>query len=360
MQTLSKKLPKHWGLTGTNSDRFEVCLDQTTMHNGKPSLLIQSKTAGEEDYAYFYQLTHCTEWIGKRLRVSAYFKTEAVEGHAVISVNLQTQSGEIVVYDAMIDRSLKGDNDWCRVETVFDVPVDCRFLYFGPALWGRGKMWVAEFTVEPVARSVRRTDNHGTHALLALHPINLDFGDGLPPSAKSTTFETAHGWRYDDADSALYEYKLIPDAYKGKPAITIRSKTHLEPLIDDASPNCGYVTQTFCAMPYRGKKIKFSAQIKTENCNDMSGLVLMVLGPFCKWKSIATMFNDCLSGTSDWQEINRVLNVPETAYGISIWLQLNGGGKSYYSDVKVEEAAASEPVTDKGPGLNNLDFLETE
>jgi hypothetical protein len=138
------------------------------------------------------------------------------------------------------------------------------------------------------------------------------------------------------------------------------SKTDLEPVVDDSSPNVGYVSQVFSAVPYRGKNIKFSARIKTENCNDRCGLVLMVQGPFNANITIATISNDSVSATSDWCEIKRVLPVPETAYSICIWLQLNGGGKGYFADVKVEEAAADEPVTNKGPGLKNLDFSETD
>jgi hypothetical protein len=178
MQTLSKKMPKHWDLTGTNHDRYDVGLDPDNKHGGKPGLLIQSTNAGSEDYAYCYQYTHCTEWLGQRLRVSAFFKTRAVEGHAVICIYVKTQAGQITVYDGMIDRSLQGDNDWQRLESVFDVPEGCRFLFFGPALWGRGKMWVADFAVERVSRDVPRTDGHGNVALLAPAPVNLDFSEG--------------------------------------------------------------------------------------------------------------------------------------------------------------------------------------
>ncbi len=360
MQTLFKKLPKHWSLTGTNHERYDVGVDSDNKHGGKPILLIQSTDAGSEDYAYCYQLTHCTEWLGQRLRVRASFKTKAVEGHAVICIYVKTQSGNIIVYDAMIDQSLKGDNDWQRLETVFDVPEECRFLYFGPALWGRGMIWVADFAVEKVSTDVARTDIHGNVALLAPAPVNLNFSEGLPPSAICSYFESARGWKYDSSSSSLYNFELVPNTLDGKPALTICSKMDLEPVIDDGSSNIGYVCQIFSAVPYRGKKIKFSARIKTENCNDRCGLVLMVQGPFHANIAIATISNDSVSGTSDWQEIRRVLHVPQTAYSIYIFLQLNGGGKGYFGDVKVAEAAADELVTDKGPGLNNLDFTETE
>ena len=133
-------------VTGTHSDRFEVFLDQNIQYNDKPSLTIQSKTAGEEGLCVFaIRLLFALSGLANDYESVRILERRRLKEHAVISIYLKTQSDEIVVYDAMIDRSLRGDNDWQQLETVFDVPEGCRFIYFGPALWGRGKMWVADF-----------------------------------------------------------------------------------------------------------------------------------------------------------------------------------------------------------------------
>ena len=63
---------------------------------------------------------------------------------------------------------------------------------------------------------MQRTDNHGTTALLAARPVDLDFSNGLPPSVSCSYFATAAGWRYDESAAALYEYKLVSDEFHGK------------------------------------------------------------------------------------------------------------------------------------------------
>jgi hypothetical protein len=359
MQTLNDRLPKHWTFEGANTDEYAVGIDATTPYNGKPSLLIQSADADLEDYFRLYQVVNLSDWHGQRLRVSGFFRSEAVASHGVISISVYTQTNELLVYDAMIDRSLRGDNEWQKLETVFDVPANARFVYFGPTLWGPGKLWAAEFHVEVVSRDVQRTDLHGHVELLPDGPIDLEIpeiGTGSPREY----FKAARGWRYDSSPEALYRCERVPTAFGELAAWTITSKGEQKPVTTDRDTVVGYVMQTFSAVPFRGKKIKFSAQIKSENCNDRCGLVLMVQGPFYRWKSIATMQEECATGTSDWHEYSRVLAVSEQAYSIAIWLQLDGGGKGWFSDIRVTEADVDEKVTQRGAGPLNLDFSEIE
>ena len=88
----------------------------------------------------------------------------------------------------------------------------------------------------------------------------------------------------------------------------------------------------------------------------------MVLGPFNSYMSSChryqmNTFREPMTGkksTESWA-------VPDTAYGISIWPSIKWRRESALcSHVRVEEAAVDEPETNKGPGLLNLDFSETD
>jgi hypothetical protein len=357
MKTLTSKLPKHWRSEGANTEKYAIGLDEITPYNDKPSLLIESSDADPEDYFRLYQAVNLTDWHGQRLRVTGFFKTDSVVSHGVISISVYTQSNEFLAYDAMIDRSLRGNNEWQKLETVFDVPSNARFVYFGPTLWGPGKLWTAEFQVEVVSHDVPRTDLHGHVELLADGPIDLDIPE-ISSGSQREYFKAARGWCYDRSPKALYSYERAQNALGDLAAWTITSKGKQEPVNTDLDPGVGTIMQTFSAVPYRGKKIKFSAQIKSEDCNDRCGLVLMIQGPFYRWLSIATMQEDAATGTSDWQKYTRILEVSEQAYSIAIWLQLNGGGKGWFSDIRVEEATADEEITHRGAGPCNLDFAE--
>jgi len=360
MQTLSRKRPKYWKSEGASTEKYVVGLDEGTRYNDKPSLLIQSDSADAEDYFRLFQVVNLTDWHGRRLRVSGHFKSQSVASHGVISISVYTQSNELLVYDAMIDRSMRGDSDWQKLETVFDVPSNARFVYFGPTLWGAGKLWAAEFQVEIVSTDVARTDLHGHVELLSDRPVDLEFSSEHLSGSPREYFKAARGWRYDSSPEALYTFERVPNAFGEMAAWTINSKKALKEVSTDFEGSVGTTMQTFSAVPFRGKKIKFSAQIKTENCNDRCGLTLMIQGPFYKWMSIATMQEESATGTTDWQKYVRILEVPERAYSIAIWLQLNGGGKGWFSDIRVEEAGPDEHQTNRGSGPRNLDFGETD
>jgi hypothetical protein len=126
----------------------------------------------------------------------------------------------------------------------------------------------------------------------------------------------------------------------------------------------GTLMQMFKADDYRGKRMRFSAVVKSEDIagDDWAGLWMRVDGPVSgEHLAFDNMRNRPIKGTTDWQQYEVVLDVAPTSVYIAFGILLSGKGKVWLSDVHFEEVGADVPTTtlDQGrypdkPG--NLDF----
>jgi hypothetical protein len=361
MPMLTKKLPKHWRIDASQSGLYEVSVDEKVNYLGKSAVLIESETASYANRLFLEQVIDGTSWYGKRMRFACSVKTENVDAYATIAVSIQEPHGNIVIYDPMIDRALKDNNDWTELFIVVDVPPDGRWISFGPALWGKGKLWAAQFTVEEVSKDVPRTDDHGGTNPLEKQPVNLDFREYSDEGVAKNRQPVVVGWKCPEK-SDEQKYSVAENVFNGANAAVIElvpSEANPSQPYDpyDERTNLGYFCQTFSAKPFRGSRIKFSSFIKTENVVGSAYLVLMINSVYTRL-ALSTMNIEGADGNNDWAEYSRVLDVSEFAYSISIWLQMNGSGKSYFSKIRVEAVSQDVPTTDKNHHPRNLDFSE--
>ena len=117
---------------------------------------------------------------GKRLRMSAFMKTENLDGSAWLWLRIDGKKKSIL--DNMSDRPIKGTNDWGKYECVLDVDKDAVNLVFGLGFGGNGRAWVDDFQFEIVGGDVKTTEPFPAHdistpptASNGAAPLNLDF-----------------------------------------------------------------------------------------------------------------------------------------------------------------------------------------
>jgi hypothetical protein len=114
---------------------------------------------------------------GKRLRLQADLKTEAVVGAATIWLQVDgTRRRDILILDNMEERptdgALAGTQDWTTRRIVLDVPPEASVVHYGFYLRGSGTVWAGSFDLrqaeagEAVTKAPER---------LLPEPVNLDF-----------------------------------------------------------------------------------------------------------------------------------------------------------------------------------------
>ena len=100
---------------------------------------------------------------GKRVRLSANVKAQAVEGWAGLWMRVEgsddpkTALSTILAYDNMQNRPIKGTRDWQTYSVVLDVPKHVRGIHVGVLLGGNGEIWFNGIKVEVVDKHVPTT-----------------------------------------------------------------------------------------------------------------------------------------------------------------------------------------------------------
>ena len=145
-----------------------------------------------------------------------------------------------------------------------------------------------------------------------------------------------------------YEVGVDPAAsYKGAPSTRLRSKT-------GASPD-GYAKLEPCApvdiAPYRGKRIRFSANVKTRDVEGWAGMWMRVNGAWDKKNRHSStlaydnMQDRPITGSCEWRRYSVVLDVPSRVREIDFGITLTGTGSVWLNGVQVEVVGKDIPTT---------------
>lgn len=158
------------------------------------------------------------------------------------------------------------------------------------------------------------------------------------------------------------EYEIGVDdstTYNGKRSAFIKS------IVADAG-GFGTLMQSCKADAYHGKRVRFAAAVKTVDVSGWAGLWMRVDGPK-RNESLAfdNMKDRAITGTTDWQTYEVVLDVPVGATFICFGILVHGSGHAWLSDVRFEEVDEAVLVTASGnvrweyeDKPVNLDFSE--
>jgi hypothetical protein len=143
------------------------------------------------------------------------------------------------------------------------------------------------------------------------------------------------------------QYVVAVDAHEAQDG---HKSLRLESVV--ANPDSGYVTQIVNATRYRGKRIRLSGWLKTENtasaalwlsCNDDKWYVL----------NADVMSNRLVHGTTPFTRYDLVIDIPDKAKEVRFGAMLNGTGKIWIDDFHLDEVDATTPVTGAPPSNTN-------
>ncbi|WP_201261955.1 helix-turn-helix domain-containing protein [Metasolibacillus fluoroglycofenilyticus] len=166
---------KGWILSGADPFNYEMGVDREVVHQGKASGYLKSKTVLEGDsFATMMQQFKADNYLNKRIRLSGFLKTKDVGLFASMWMRVDNASGDVVQFDNMSNRPIKGTTNWSRYSIVLDVPKDSSIISFGIILSGRGQVWVDQLAFEEVDENVASTNLEIQADILSM-PTNLSF-----------------------------------------------------------------------------------------------------------------------------------------------------------------------------------------
>jgi hypothetical protein len=180
-------------------------------------------------------------------------------------------------------------------------------------------------------RGIHMLQGNATIASTKKHgDINSD-GATTHSANKSKNSSTSVGSWYLSGDSPTY-YQVGLDGYS-----YIKART-------DSAPGFATLMQTTLPNKYQGKRIRFSAKVKTDNVVKAQ-LWLRVDQPDGT-RQIDNMGNRPIMGTTDWARYECVMDVPAGSSNIAFGLILTTSGKAWIDDATIEEVGQNVATTD--------------
>ena len=169
--------------------------------------------------------------------------------------------------------------------------------------------------------------------------------------------ELPKAWLHAGNRPADYEISVDRKvSHDGKASASLKS-------IADKTEGFGTLMQTFKADAYRGRRIKMTAFVKSENVSGWAGLWMRVDGPMLAEAKMPeplafdNMEQRPIKGTTDWKAYEIVVDVPERSQEIAFGILLTGKGQVWLDDVSIMETVRTDVAT-VGPYPVNLGFEE--
>lgn len=146
-----------WAISGLDPGAFRAERDTIVTHGGSVSARLES-VSKPKGFATMAQCIEAAAYRGKRMRLSAYLRTQDVQKWSGIWVRVDDGERRAIAFDNMERRGLSGTTGWRRCEVVLDIPPEAAGICFGLMLVTEGKVWASDMEFVPVPRTVPVTD----------------------------------------------------------------------------------------------------------------------------------------------------------------------------------------------------------
>ena len=166
---------KGWFTTGSNPEDYAMGGYPAEPHGGRGGAFVRSAVAEPRTFGSWATSIDAEPYLGKRLRLSAYVRTEDVANEVGLWMRVDGPTG-VLTFDNMENRAIKGTTDWKKHDVVLDVPATAAGIMYGLVLQGKGSAWFDGLTLEPVDTSVAATGG--------LDPFTEDYAGHYAEAAK--------------------------------------------------------------------------------------------------------------------------------------------------------------------------------
>ena len=170
--------------------------------------------------------------------------------------------------------------------------------------------------------------------------VSAVFAAILISAAAFAKDDILNGW--SQAGSKPKSYSLFKDktnAHAGHNTVKYQS-------IENVTDGFGTMMQMMKAKQYRGKRIKLSGYIKSENVTGSAGLWMRVDGQGDTVLAFDNMRDRAITGTTPWKKCEVVLDVAQMeSSAIGFGVRLSGNGTIWVSGLNLSVVDKSVPCT---------------
>lgn len=163
--------PRGWHLAGSKPAEYETGVDTDQAYLGHGSAFLKSKRPSVDGFGTLMQSITAEQYRGNSVRLSGLVKSEEVTGSAGLWMRVD-KGTEVLTFDNMQKRPIKGTTGWQRYYVVLNVPKEATGISFGILLYGPGQVWLNSTKFE-----IEASDPGPSEKILPDKPVNLEFND---------------------------------------------------------------------------------------------------------------------------------------------------------------------------------------
>ena len=175
---LKYETPSGWW-AGITTDSYDCGIDKENSFDGTKSAFLTSIDEEIDEFASLGQACDAAPFRGKKIKMTGYAKSEKIEGEGGFWLRIDGEKKddgkrtEVLGFDNMQDRPIKGTTDWTKYEIEMEVPDESATLVYGAILSGKGKIWIDNISFQEV------TDKGSidTKVFITEGPTNTSFED---------------------------------------------------------------------------------------------------------------------------------------------------------------------------------------
>ncbi len=171
---IQAETPKGWFPAGSHPKDYQMSVDRDVSHSGKAGASLKSIASKPAGFGTLMQTFKADAYRGKRVRMSGYIRAQEVKDWAGLWMRVDGPRSELLAFDNMQNRAIKGTSDWAKYEIVLDVPESAQEIAVGLLLTGAGQVWMDDLVFEIVGQDIPTTGTKPTAGVLPA-PANLDF-----------------------------------------------------------------------------------------------------------------------------------------------------------------------------------------
>lgn len=142
------------GLSGWSSDDpvgYELGIAKQGGRMGGPAGFIRNRVANPLRIGSFAQIASAHAYLGKRIRLSGYVKSEnATRGELTVVLMDNNEQGQHVFISGTNGKLVKGTQDWTLLDLTVDIPTNTATIGLGLMSTGKGTVWTDGFKIEVV------------------------------------------------------------------------------------------------------------------------------------------------------------------------------------------------------------------
>lgn len=183
------QVPAGWQAVTDGSGEYTVAVDGSRRDGGQgyAGATIKANIESPRGSAMLAQSIRADAYRGKKIRLSGFLKTIAVnEGTAVLFMRVDGE-GVVQTSDFMQNRPVMLTSDWKRQEIVLDVPRNAIGITYGFMLGGSGQAWLDDVALEVVDDGTPVTGQPG-----GLYPSSQQRLDGRDLDRRRREQEVAY------------------------------------------------------------------------------------------------------------------------------------------------------------------------